>query len=55
MSVTLCISDSKMAFNYIYMVFLVVYKLGIQKLNIKRIKGLVYKIASHSVCQLLYF
>ena len=32
-----CISDSKMADNYIYMAFLVVYKLGIQKLKIRRI------------------
>ena len=33
----LSISDSKMAYNYIYMAFLVVYKFVIQKLKIKRI------------------
>ena len=37
MSYLISISDSKMVYNYIYMAFLVVYRLEIQKLKIKRI------------------
>ena len=37
MTLIFYISDSKLAYNYIYMVLIVVYKLGIQKLKAKRI------------------